>query len=54
VQVSELNDRDAPITESESGDLPEKVPITARLVLHESLTARRMATSERRASGAIC
>ena len=43
MQVSELNDRDALTAESESGDLPEKVPITARLVLHESLTARRAA-----------
>ena len=41
--MSELNDRDALSAESESGDLPEKVPITARLVLHESLTARRAA-----------
>jgi voltage-gated potassium channel len=41
--VSELNDRDALTAESESGELPEKVPITARLVLHESLTARRAA-----------
>ena len=41
--MSELEGRDAPIGESESGDAPEKVPITARLLLHESFTARRAA-----------
>ena len=41
--MSELKGREAPIAESESGDRPEKVPITARLLLRESLTARRAA-----------
>ncbi len=41
--MSELQDRDPPIVESESGGPPEKVPITARLLLHESFTARRAA-----------
>jgi voltage-gated potassium channel len=41
--VSELADPEAPIVDSESGDLPEKVPMTARLLLRESLTARRAA-----------
>jgi voltage-gated potassium channel len=31
------------MVQSEPGDLPEKVPITARLLLRESLTARRAA-----------
>ena len=42
-QVSEFEGREAPIAGSESGDRPEKVPITARLLLHESLSARRAA-----------
>ena len=37
-QVSEFEGREAPIAGSESGDRPEKVPITARLLLNESLT----------------
>ena len=41
--VNELKHPEAPMAESESGDLPEKVPMTARLLLHESLTARRAA-----------
>ena len=41
--MTELQDRDPPIAESESGGPPEKVPITARLLLHESFTARRAA-----------
>ncbi|MGZ4223887.1 MAG: potassium channel family protein [Solirubrobacteraceae bacterium] len=41
--MSEPADPEAPRAESESGDLPEKVPITARLLLHESFTARRAA-----------
>ena len=38
-----MSDAEAPTAKSESGDLPEKVPITARLLLHESFTARRAA-----------
>ena len=41
--MSELEGREAPIAESESGGGPEKVPMTARLLLRESLTARRAA-----------
>ena len=41
--MSELKDPEAPIAESESADLPEKVPMTAKLLLRESLTARRAA-----------
>jgi len=41
--VSELKDPEAPIAESESGERPEKVPMTARLLLRESFTARRAA-----------
>jgi voltage-gated potassium channel len=41
--VSEPKDPEAPIAQSESGDLPEKVPMTAKLLLRESLTARRAA-----------
>ena len=41
--MSEPADPEAARTESQSGDLPEKVPITARLLLHESFTARRAA-----------
>ena len=41
--MSEPADPEASRAESEAGDLPEKVPITARLLLRESLTARRAA-----------
>ena len=41
--MSELKDHEAPIAQSESGDRPEKVPLTARLLLRESFTARRAA-----------
>ena len=41
--VSEPLDPEALSPHSESGDRPEKVPITARLLLHESFTARRAA-----------
>jgi voltage-gated potassium channel len=41
--VSEAEDRPATVAESESGNRPDKVPLTARLVLRESLTARRAA-----------
>ncbi len=42
-EVSEAEGRPATVAESESGDRREKVPLTARLVLRESLTARRAA-----------
>ncbi len=38
-------DPEALSTGSESNDRPEKVPITARLLLHESFTARRAAAT---------
>ena len=41
--MSEPKDPEAPFAESESGDLPEKVPMTVRLLARESLTARRAA-----------
>jgi voltage-gated potassium channel len=41
--VSELEGREPPLAESEPGDRPEKVPMTARLLLSESFTARRAA-----------
>jgi voltage-gated potassium channel len=41
--VSEPADPEALSADSQSGDVPEKVPITARLLLHESFTARRAA-----------
>jgi voltage-gated potassium channel len=41
--MSELEGPEAPMAESESGDRPEKVPMTARLLLRESFTARRAA-----------
>ena len=41
--MSEPKDPEAPIAQSESGDLPERVPMTAKLLLRESLTARRAA-----------
>jgi voltage-gated potassium channel len=43
--VSEPADPEALSASSESGELPEKVPITARLLLHESFTARRAAAT---------
>jgi voltage-gated potassium channel len=43
--VSEPADPDALSADSQSGDVPEKVPITARLLLHESFTARRAAAT---------
>ncbi len=43
VQVSDPERREAPVAGAESVDPPEKVPITARLLLRESLTARRAA-----------
>jgi voltage-gated potassium channel len=42
-RVSELDQRAAPGPEPESGDNPAKVPLTARLLLRDSLTARRAA-----------
>jgi voltage-gated potassium channel len=41
-QMSELNSPQSRTAESDS-DQPERVPLTARLLLHESLTARRAA-----------
>jgi voltage-gated potassium channel len=41
--MSELDGHEAAIADSEQDDHPEKVPMTARLLLHESLTARRAA-----------
>jgi voltage-gated potassium channel len=41
--VSGLTDREDQIAQSESDDRPEKVPMTARLLLRESFTARRAA-----------
>ncbi len=41
--MSELQGRDVPTAQSKPSDLPEKVPVTARLLLHQSLTARRAA-----------
>ncbi len=41
--MSELQGREIPTAENQPGDLPEKVPVTARLLLRESLTARRAA-----------
>ena len=41
--MSEPADPEASSPGSESGEVPEKVPITARLLLHESFTARRAA-----------
>jgi voltage-gated potassium channel len=43
VQVSEFERHESRVAEAELPDLPEKVPITARLLPHESLTARRAA-----------
>jgi hypothetical protein len=41
--VSEPESREARVADAESADLPEKVPITARLLLRETVTARRAA-----------
>jgi voltage-gated potassium channel len=41
--VPEPADPEALSADPQSGDVPEKVPITARLLLHESFTARRAA-----------
>jgi voltage-gated potassium channel Kch len=41
--VNEGEGRQAQVVDGESGDRPEKVPLTARLLLRESLTARRAA-----------
>jgi voltage-gated potassium channel len=41
--VNESEGRQAPVVDGESGDRPQKVPLTARLLLRESLTARRAA-----------
>lgn len=41
--MNEGEGRQAQVVDGESGDRPEKVPLTARLLLRESLTARRAA-----------
>ena len=41
--MSENEGRQAQVVEGESGDRPDKVPLTARLLLRESFTARRAA-----------
>jgi voltage-gated potassium channel len=41
--VNENEGRQAEVLEGESGDRPDKVPLTARLLLRESFTARRAA-----------
>jgi len=41
--VNENEGRQAQAVEGQSGDRPEKVPLTARLLLRDSLTARRAA-----------
>jgi voltage-gated potassium channel len=41
--VTENEGRQAQVLEGESGGRPDKVPLTARLLLRESLTARRAA-----------
>jgi len=41
--VNENEGRQAQVVEGESGDRPDKVPLTARLLLRESFTARRAA-----------
>ena len=43
--MNEPGDPEALNADPESGELPEKVPITARLLLHESFTARRAAAT---------
>ena len=42
-QANEAEHRQAQVAEDEAADLPGKVPLTARLMLHDSLTARRAA-----------
>ena len=42
-QANEVERRQAQVVEDESADRPAKVPLTARLLLRESLTARRAA-----------
>lgn len=41
--MSEVRDRQSAVTAGEAGEPPAKVPLTARLLLQESLTARRAA-----------
>ena len=41
--MNENEGRHAEVVKDESGDRPDKVPLTARLLLRESLTARRAA-----------
>jgi voltage-gated potassium channel len=41
--VNEGEGRQAQVVDGESGDRPQKVPLTARLLLRDSLTARRAA-----------
>ena len=41
--MNENEGRQGKVVEGESGDHPDKVPLTARLLLRESLTARRAA-----------
>jgi voltage-gated potassium channel len=41
--VNENEGRQADVVDGESGDRPHKVPLTARLLLRESFTARRAA-----------
>ena len=41
--MNEFEGREVPTTQNKPGDHPEKVPVTARLLLHQSLTARRAA-----------
>ena len=41
--MNENEGRQAQVVEGESGDRPDKVPLTARLLLRESFTARRAA-----------
>lgn len=41
--MTEVEDHDSQVVEYGSADRPGKVPLTARLLLHESLTARRAA-----------
>ena len=42
-KADEVDHRDAPVVADESVDRPGKVPLTARLLLQDSLTARRAA-----------
>lgn len=41
--MTEVEDPQSDVGPSGAGELPAKVPLTARLLLHESLTARRAA-----------